>query len=52
MMAFDRLDMMSAGIASVAIHDKGNMTWNGPLSQCPNQQLSNPLDAPFCRWRG
>lgn len=51
MMAFYRLNMMGASITSVAVHDKGNVPGNGPLSQCSDQQLSNPLNRPFCRRR-
>jgi hypothetical protein len=50
-MAFYRLNMMGASITSVAVHDKGNVPGNGPLSQCSDQQLSNPLNRPFCRRR-
>lgn len=50
-MAFDRLNMMGASITSVAVHDKGNVPWNRPLSQCSDQQFPNPLNCPLCRGR-
>lgn len=48
MVTLDRLNMVSPGVASVSIHDKGNVPWYRALTKCTNEQLSKPFEGPFC----
>ncbi len=51
-MTFDRLNLMCPSEPSIAIHDKGHMLRNWPLSKGTDEQLPQLLDGPFDRWGG
>lgn len=49
-MPLDSLHAAASGIASVAIHLKGNMLRDRPLLEGANEQLTELVDSPFSRW--
>lgn len=44
-------DLVVPRVPSVAIHLESDMTWDGPLGQGPDQNLTESTKHPFCRRR-
>ena len=46
-MPLDRLNLIPSRKASIPIHHKRDMFWDGPLPHAPNKEFAKLVDAPF-----